>query len=165
MSTTWNNGQFKGHRGQYDCITTTGKGIRTVKTYVLDACAIIALINQELGHEIIVDLYNQSIDNQINLVLHKINLIEIYYEYSKKIGFAQADWILNNIKSSNININEDLDDIMLKTVAYFKTNYRISLADSFVLATNKILAGTIVTADQEFKSIEKFENLDILWFR
>jgi len=49
---------------------------------------------------------------------------------------------------------------------YFKSKYKISLGDSFVLATAKLYDAKIVSSDHhEFDIIEKSENIKFLWIK
>jgi PIN domain nuclease of toxin-antitoxin system len=136
-----------------------------MKTYILDTCAVIALLNKEQGYEIIAKLYEQAIDNQISLIIHKVNLLEIYYKIYREHDSIKADDIYNKIKNSTIFISDNFDDVVFKAAGYFKAKYKIALGDSFVLGISKKLSAIIVTADNEFKKIEKNEEIEMLWFR
>jgi PIN domain nuclease of toxin-antitoxin system len=43
--------------------------------YVLDACAVIALLNDEAGADIVEELLRKSNPQQPNVVLHRLNLL------------------------------------------------------------------------------------------
>ena len=54
----------------------------------------------------------------------------------------------------------------MKEAAYFKLTYKVSVADSFALATTKLEDATLVTADHhEFATIDAVNEVSILWFR
>jgi predicted nucleic acid-binding protein len=143
----------------------TGKETNLVEIYVLDACAVIAVLLKEKGYDLIGELYEKAARNEIQMIMHRINLLEVYYKIYHKISPITADDTINKITQSNLNILPDLDDQIFKHVAYYKHSYEISFADTFVLASSKKYNGTIVTADHEFDPIEQQEKIPILWFR
>lgn len=51
--------------------------------YVLDACSIIAFLAEESGAEKVKELFYQSAENKIELIMNKINLLEVYYDIYK----------------------------------------------------------------------------------
>lgn len=63
-------------------------------------------------------------------------------------------------------IIDSISDDLLKKIGYFKTHYKISFADSFVLATAKIYNATVVTSDHhEFDAVEKDGEISFEWIR
>jgi predicted nucleic acid-binding protein len=136
-----------------------------MKSYVLDACAIIALYAKEKNHEIIAQIYEEAASGKISLIMHRVNLLEVYYYVFKRESRANADKIFQNIQQSKIKLMDDLDDSFLKSAGYYKSTYKISFADSFVLAAGQRCNATIITADHEFDKAEQVENLQFLWFK
>ena len=59
--------------------------------YVLDACALIALLNKEDGAHNVVALYEKLIDGKAEIIMNKVNLFEVYYGYLKADGEMFAD--------------------------------------------------------------------------
>jgi len=49
------------------------------KTFVFDACALIAFLNDEVGSDIVEKLLEKAISGKTDLIMNKINLLEIYY--------------------------------------------------------------------------------------
>jgi predicted nucleic acid-binding protein len=136
-----------------------------MKSYVLDACAVIAIYAKEKNHEVIAQIYEEAASDKASLVMHRINLLEVYYYVFKRESRVHADKLFQNILLSKIQLISDLDDAFLKDAGYYKSAYKISLADSFVLATGKRSDATIITADHEFDEAEQIENIQFLWFR
>jgi predicted nucleic acid-binding protein len=66
-----------------------------------------------------------------------------------------------------IKIIYSIDLSLLKVAGYFKANYRISLGDSFVLASAKLNSANVVTSDRhEFGASESKErDLEFCWIR
>ena len=47
--------------------------------YILDACALIALLAGEHGAENVKKIIQEAIDGKINIKINQINLLEVYY--------------------------------------------------------------------------------------
>jgi uncharacterized protein with PIN domain len=73
--------------------------------YVFDACAIIAALTNEPGAEIVADVFRQP---DTELVIHKINLLEVYYNVYRRLGQDSANHFVATIKKSQINIIPDI---------------------------------------------------------
>ena len=46
--------------------------------YILDACALIAVLNKEDGAEFVRDLIDKANDNAVSISMNIINLLEVY---------------------------------------------------------------------------------------
>ncbi|HPI15709.1 MAG TPA: hypothetical protein PL135_13975 [Spirochaetota bacterium] len=55
-----------------------------MKSYVLDACAVIAFILDEEGADKVENLLSLSSRGKCALYLNKINLLEIYYNFKRE---------------------------------------------------------------------------------
>jgi len=131
--------------------------------YVLDSCAIIAFLYGEQGNDTVKDLLNA--DNEI--YMHSVSVLEVYYDAIRRIESDKADlflkWIFND---SPIKILFEVTEKTIRDAGYFKSVYKISLGDSFVLATAKLHNAKIISSDHhEFDVIEKQENINFLWIR
>ena len=134
--------------------------------YVLDACAMLAVLAEELGSEKVVELYLQAAVGEINLIMNKLNLLEVYYNLHKAYGIQLADHFIEAVKQSPIAINSEISDEIFKEAGRLKASYKISLADSVALAQASVLSGMLVTSDHhEFDIIEKKENIAFFWIR
>ncbi len=134
-----------------------------LKRYVLDSCALIAFLRNEKG---IVVVRNLLANEDTEIYIHKVSLLEVYYETIYYADKSTADSLFEILKMFPIVITEDLTDSFIKRAGFFKANFRISLGDSFVLACAQQLDATVVTADHhEFDAIEKSGNLKFEWIR
>jgi predicted nucleic acid-binding protein len=113
----------------------------------MDACALIASIAGEDGAKNVHEMLNSAFDGGISIIMNKINLLEVYYDIYRTYGQENALKFLNDIKSILIEINSETSDNLLKEAGRFKVTYKISLADSIVLAEAKINSAAIITAD------------------
>ena len=134
-------------------------------TYILDACALLALLNEESGKglEPVKDLLESATKGEAALCMSLINLVEVYYRYIQLKGVEIADAVMEQAKSLPINFIRDISDEVYFETARCKARYAMSLADAFLCATAKNLAAVIVTKDKEIKPVEKDGYLSVLW--
>ncbi|HCE46128.1 MAG TPA: VapC toxin family PIN domain ribonuclease [Lentisphaeria bacterium] len=136
------------------------------KLFVLDACALIAFLNDEPGAEKVENLLRLSVSEDTQLVMHKINLLEVYYDTYRVKGKKIADEMLKSVKRLPIVVDDSFDDEIFFESARLKAVYKISLADSIALALSATRKASIVTADHhDFDKIEKKEKLSFEWIR
>jgi len=136
------------------------------KVYVLDACALIAALSDEEGADCIVDVYDKVLSGDAQLVMHIINLLEVYYDDYRHHGKDSANKMVADVKALSIKIITEIDNALFAEAGRLKAYYKISLADSFALAQAKVLGGTLLTSDHhEFDVIEAKESINFLWIR
>jgi PIN domain nuclease of toxin-antitoxin system len=133
---------------------------------LLDACAMIAYLNDEEGAEKVEELLWQSNQGSGNLFMHEVNLLEVYYGVYRDEGKELADETYEKIINLPIKILEGLRKGVLKEAGRFKAIYKISLADSIALAEAKVKRIPLVTCDHhEFDRLQDAKELDFLWIR
>lgn len=131
--------------------------------YVLDACALIAYLNAEPGGGKVRDLLE---DESNTLLLHHINLGEVYYEYHREEGSQRAGEVLDELLGLRIDFVEDLSLDTIKLAGKYKAENRVSYADAFALAPANRHGARIVTTDHhEFDLIESRGLAEFYWLR
>ncbi|GHU67555.1 hypothetical protein FACS189447_09820 [Spirochaetia bacterium] len=70
-------------------------------TYVLDACALIALLDDEEGKDKVDELFTRAKTGEIVLCISIINMLEVYYGFIRDDGLECAD----KIPATAINLN------------------------------------------------------------
>jgi len=134
--------------------------------YILDACAVLAVLGQEPGADKVVEIYKKASSGEVALVMNKLNLLEVYYTLYRVYGKEQADRFLEEFKQSPITISSEISDEIFTEAGRLKASYKISLADAIALAQTLISGGELLTADHhEFDVIEKHENIRFNWIR
>ncbi len=130
--------------------------------YVLDACSLIAFLNDEKGAEVVEMILNNDI-----CLIHSVNLYEVFYDYKKRNFDSEMHKIFyNKIIELPFKIDNDMNYSLLNEASYFKVNYDISLADSFALALAKINNANLVTSDHhEFDEIDEKGEIAFKWIR
>jgi len=137
-----------------------------MKKYILDACALIAVFNQENGAETVNEIIEKSKSKSAAVYMNKINLLEVYYGILREYGETTANNIIDKVEASPIIITDKISDNIFKHAGYLKANYKISLADSIILAQSIALDAVVISSDHhEFDIIDENENIEFLWFR
>ena len=136
------------------------------KIYILDACALIAAIKKEDGALIVAELYEEAIMGKADIVVNKVNLLEVYYGFRREHGKDYADIILESVINSMVEISDISIEVLIEA-GRIKSEYRrISLADSIVIAEASSRSGLLVTADHhEMEALEKAGIVNFLWIR
>jgi predicted nucleic acid-binding protein len=133
-------------------------------TYVLDACALLALIKKEDGYQTVDQLLQECAKGEIALYLNSVNFLEVYYD-RLYVSIDEAEGAYGLIYNSGIQVINDITTI-LREAARFKTSYSLSLADAIGLATATCLDAAFVTSDHhELEKVEQDEAVPFLWIR
>ncbi|MCW3113499.1 MAG: PilT protein domain protein [Segetibacter sp.] len=134
--------------------------------FVLDACGLIAYLRNEEGWEKIIKLFDTAIDLEAKVLMHAANLSEVYYDFWRVSDKITADKMISDLSKVPIELINTISIQMIQTIGYFKTTYKISFADSFVLSTAKLNNAKVVTSDHhEFDEIEKNGDITVEWIR
>ncbi|MDR1873087.1 MAG: PIN domain-containing protein [Deltaproteobacteria bacterium] len=134
--------------------------------YFLDACALLATFKEEIGYITVADLYAKAEKGELSLRINIVNLLEVFYGLVYDFGLEFSEKRLSEVTNSSVEIT-NLSLPTLKEAARFKTTYKISLADSIVLAETSVSNGTIITSDHhEMDIVEQNEShIKFLWIR
>jgi predicted nucleic acid-binding protein len=98
--------------------------------------------------------------------MHKLNLLEVYYDVLRQCGVDTAESVLRETSVSSIRVIPGISDAVFRTAGRLKASYRISLADAVALAETLAGGGTLVTSDHhEFEPIQAGEDIAVLWIR
>jgi len=138
-----------------------------VTIYVLDACALVALLKGEDGAEKIDHLFQQAIRGESTLCISIVNLLEVYYGFIADIGLTETVDIMDNITVTPLAVIDIISQKVYHEAARLKGTYhRLSLADAVGVATAIERNGIFVTSDHhELEVVEKKETVRFFWFR
>jgi len=129
-----------------------------MEAFVLDACSLIAFLNDEEGAEKVEDLLRKAKEEKVKLYMNKLNILEIYYGVYYDDGEEVANEILSKILELPIIIVDNLSDAVLRESGRLKAGYSISLADSIAIGEAKVRNAQLVTADHhEFDPLQEKE--------
>jgi len=134
--------------------------------YVLDACALIAMLQEEHGANNVVEVINAANIGDAEIIMHKINFLEVYYDAYRSRGKEQAELMKIEFDKLPININAEITDEIFNGAGRLKASYKMSIADSIALAQAMAFDGELLTADHhEFDVIEGKEPVRFGWIR
>jgi predicted nucleic acid-binding protein len=133
--------------------------------FLLDACALLAFINEEKGKgfEKVDELLTRAEAGEITLFMSAVNLVEVHYDLIRNGGQKTANMIMQSIEALPFAVLDYISPVIRQDAARMKARYAMSLADTFLCATAKSLSATIVTKDSEIEEAEKAEPLSIIW--
>jgi PIN domain nuclease of toxin-antitoxin system len=133
------------------------------KPYVLDACAIIALLKNEKGADIIDSVFVRAKTGDCSVSISKYNLLEMYYGFYREDGKDFAEQQVQAVKNSGITIIDTLSDAVFSEAGRLKAHYQISLADAIVLSHGIVDNAIIISSDHhEFDVVEQAEKISFL---
>jgi len=134
--------------------------------YVMDACALLAFINDEIGAGKVEEMLEKAQNGEIEIYMNKVNLLEIYYGIYREEGAYKADETYQLILKQVIYINDKLSENIFKEAGRLKAKYKISLADAIVLGESIIRKASVLSSDHhEFDILEQKEDMDFDWIR
>ena len=137
-----------------------------MQKYVLDACALVAFLNDEVGADVIENLLKEAADGTCSITMNKYNLLEVYYGYLRANGEVFAETVLQMIENSCVETADVLTNDILRQAGKLKVAHKISLADSIALAQAKVDNAAIVTCDHhELDSVERETDINFVWIR
>ncbi|MCL1790815.1 MAG: hypothetical protein FWG40_05570 [Peptococcaceae bacterium] len=72
--------------------------------YTLDACALVALLQDEAGADKVADAMNEAYEGEATIMMNKLNLLEGYYDAYRSRGKEQADLMISELKKCPVSI-------------------------------------------------------------
>ncbi|MCL1997444.1 MAG: PIN domain-containing protein [Turicibacter sp.] len=134
--------------------------------YVMDACALLAVSNNEEGAELVDEILTNARNGTAEITMHSLNLLEVYYGIYRNVGKEEAANRLADFKRLPMTINPKISDQMLEEAGRLKATYKVSLADSIALAQAAVLGAKLLTADHhELDIVEQKEPIKFQWVR
>lgn len=118
-------------------------------TYVLDACALLRLAQNEPGAERVAEILSEARTGGSRVLLHQINFGEVVYRIGKQFGWSMAERKRGEIRLLPLMIVPFSDDLFWEAVK-LKAGYAMSYADCFAAALALREGGTLLTSDPEF---------------
>jgi PIN domain nuclease of toxin-antitoxin system len=112
--------------------------------HVLDACAMIAYLNNEPGADV-VEAALLSPAHECSA--HAINLCEVFYQFHRAGGEAAATGAMSDLHCMNVIERADFDQAFWQDAGRLKAGGGVSLADCFAIALTNRLGGTLLTSD------------------
>lgn len=134
-----------------------------MKGYLLDACALIALLNDELGAQRVETI----VSGTAPVYMSAINALEVAYDAVRRSQNNEAAaMILRVVEDANVEIIWSLTEAEWIAAAKWKARGRLSLADAIALAIAETRNIKLVSADHhELDPLEADGLIRIEWLR
>ena len=133
-----------------------------MRTTVLDASAMLAMLFDEPGAEKIEKLFNQAAEADKPMLITAVNWAEVLYRMERKHGVAGLQGARQFERTMPLDV-APLDRELAETAAHLKNEHDLGLADAFAAALAKSKKAELVTGDHEFKALEK--EIKINWLK
>lgn len=131
--------------------------------YILDACALIALLQREPGGETVDTLLA---DKNNMCMAHAINLCEVYYDLMRPAGENIARDAISGLFRAGIRVREDMDIEFWQKAGQLKAVYRrVSLADCMCATLASRTGGSVVTSDSEYLPLKDADVCKVISIR
>jgi len=137
-----------------------------MRLFVLDACAVLAYMNGEKGGAETARVLKLIASGKAEVYMHRVNFLEVYNDVHRNGGKDEAERLFSFFENVGVRFSFRMDDDLLRSASSYKLMFKMSFADSFVLALAEQLDADVVTSDHhEFDSVEKAGVLRFLWIR
>lgn len=130
------------------------------RNYLFDSFALLKLFQKEKGYKKTLSLLEYIEKKKLVKYLNAINLGEIIYTTKRTFGDQKKLEALANAERLKFTILP-VTNVLIFEAAEYKSEYSISYADCFVVASALQHHSIVVTGDPEFKKVEHL--LEIEW--
>jgi len=130
------------------------------KKFVLDSYAILALVEDEPGAQVVADILSEE---GTELYLSVVNLGEVYYIISRERGERAAEEVVRGIMEEETVAIVEVSWPRAREAARIKAKGGLSYADAFVLGLALELKAPVVTGDPEIQAIAESLGTEIVW--
>lgn len=124
-----------------------------MKNYVLDACAAIRYLTNDIGAGKVDALIRKSHRGEVRLLISAVNWGEVLYILAGKVGLKTAIADLQTMSALVESV--DVDETLAEAAAIVKLHYKLSYADCFAASLAVRMNATLVTSDSDFARLGK----------
>jgi predicted nucleic acid-binding protein len=111
--------------------------------YALDASAMVALLRNEPGEDVV----RRLLRDPANRCYPAVNLCEVFYGFARALGEPAARNLIQDLYAVRVISREDMDEPFWQDVGRLKALTRVSLAGCFGMALARRVNGELVTGD------------------
>jgi PIN domain nuclease of toxin-antitoxin system len=113
--------------------------------YVLDACAMIAFLRNEVGADVV---EQAMLEVNSQCMAHSINMCEVFYNVHRDSGETVAIDATDDLRAVGVIERNDSDQTFWQEVGKLKAvQKKVSLADCCAIALTNRVGGTLLTSD------------------
>jgi len=133
-----------------------------MKTTVLDASAMLAMLFGQPGVEQMRELFHKASDADKPVFISAVNWAEVLYKIERKHGKAGLDTARQFERTTPLE-TVPVDRELAEAAAALKVKHDLGLADAFAVALAIHKKAELVAADKEFAAVEK--EIKINWLK
>jgi ribonuclease VapC len=130
---------------------------------VLDTSAVLAFWNNEEGAAMVEKVLRESSQRK-PVYLSFMTFMECRYRVWKVQGQSTADELFRSLKNLPV-IRVDVDDVLIRTASELKAQHKLSVADSWIIATAITHSATLMHKDPEFDVLADRVNMRALPYK
>lgn len=134
------------------------------KRYLLDTSAILALRGDEPGADDVESILRKSESGEAEVYVSFMSYMEAYYRIWRLEGEESAKRMYAELLSLPV-FRIDVNDGILLRAGAIKANYRLSVADSWIIASAMEVKASLVHKDPEFEQVEDIVSLIFLPYK
>ena len=134
------------------------------RNVVLDTSAVIALLCDEDGADVVEGYLTKAKKGGVQLYMSFATLSEVFSSAMKKEGRDRAELYVAIIKSWQVKWVHSSDELCLSAGA-MKATYKMSIADSFIASTAIHYDAVLVHKDPEFEPLKSILEMEILPYK
>jgi PIN domain nuclease of toxin-antitoxin system len=131
-----------------------------MKATVLDASALLAMFFGQAGMEQVRDLFHKAAEIDKALLISAVNWAEVLYKMEQKKGPTGVETGLRFERTMPLDV-VPIDRELAEAAAHLKVVHSLGLADTFAASLAIGRKAELVTADTDFKILEK--EVRIVW--
>ncbi len=124
-----------------------------MRRFVLDASALIVLIEKRAGADTVERLIRKARDGEIRLLMSIVNWGEAYQVFWRHHGMATADLTLHSIAQLPISFS-DADRSQTILAASFRVRFSLPFADGYAAALASTHGARLLTTDSDFERVK-----------
>jgi ribonuclease VapC len=124
-----------------------------MKTYALDASAVLCMLGQEPGSKRVAQIFKQAADGQCKILMSAVSWGEVAYQVRSRRGENVSN-VLEQIERLDLQI-VSVHKADALAAADIKALHHLHYADSFVAALAIRERAVLVTADEHFERLGK----------
>ena len=133
-----------------------------MKTYVLDASALIAFLQKSSGAYKVNELLKEAMQGRAKLLMSAVNYGEVYGKILRERGEEQARMAVYAVGPLPIEILDATPQRAFKA-ADVKFKHKLYYADSFAAALALEHKATLVTSDSDFRKLG--HDFSVVWLK
>jgi len=128
---------------------------------ILDSFALLSLVRGEAGAARVQQVLSTAREGRCRALFSLISLAETAYIVERRHGLSGVQRVLSLVEDLPLELGE-VDRQAALAAAHVKAHHSLALADAFAVALALEEAGTVLTGDPDFHSVEKLVSVEWL---